>query len=156
MDVTYIPPDRQGLLLLYSLIVGFISGLLCGLLRIPSGVLKSIFIKRKIFCIIIGALFDIITSIVNIIVIIVFIYAANSGVIRYFLLLSALLGIILYNISFGRLIDKLSVALASAIRIIAEAIKKSVRKLTYPLRRLTESRFLMRYTKTTILSAHRR
>ena len=152
MNITYIEPDKQGLLLLYSLIVGYLTELLCSIIRLPSAVIKNVSASRKIFCIIIDILFDIITSIVHIIVIIIFIYAANSGIIRYFLLLAALFGVILYRISLGKLVNLLSDALTTITAITA----KHVRKFIYPLKRLIVSRDVIHYIKTTILPAHRR
>ena len=153
MDLTYVPPERQGLLFLYSLVLGYIIGVLCGSLRLPACVLKNIVSNNKKICIIIDILFDIMLSIVNIIVIITFIYAANEGVIRFYMLLITFLGILLYKISLGKLQNMLAASLSKLIRKITVFIIKIVRKLIYPLKEEIISLRVMGYIKRGISSA---
>ena len=153
MDLTYVPPERQSLLFLYSLVLGYFIGILCGSLRLPACILKNIVSKNKKLCIIIDILFDILLSIVNIVVIITFIYAANEGIIRFYMLLITFLGILLYKISLGKLQNKLAAALSKLIRKITVFIIRIVRKLIYPLKEEIISRRVMGYIKRGISSA---
>ena len=92
-------------------------------------------------------------SFINITVIIIFIYAANDGIIRFFMLFTAFLGILLYKISLGKLQKLLAAVLSEAISAITTFIIKQIRKLTYPLKAGRKSRRVMRYIKRKVTAA---
>lgn len=156
MDITYIPPARQGLLLLYSFIIGYLSGAVSGVAGLPARILKRILCKNKTAGILIDALLDILASVLYIIVMITFIYAANEGIIRYFLLLSALSGVIVYSVSAGRLLKKLETALSKLLCRIAGCVSRKIRKIIYPVKAGIGDRAVMKCIIAKITTAHGR
>ncbi|MBQ7699147.1 MAG: spore cortex biosynthesis protein YabQ [Clostridia bacterium] len=151
MDITYIPPSRQLLLLIYSVIVGYISGCVCGAARLPADILKDLFPEKKIMHFTVDIIYDIVLSVVFITGVVIFIYAANEGMIRYFLILFAFSGLILYRITLGKLYKKLSYILLKAVKYAAGKLQRFL----YPLKAYFISRGVEKRIKKGILKAHR-
>lgn len=156
MDITYIPPQRQSILLLYSLIIGYSSGLICDIARFPAFILNDLLHNKNKLCIIINIMFDILISIVNIILIIVFIYAVNAGMIRYFMLLSTLIGIILYKISLGKLTKILAEAISKAVIKSERLVINTISNLIRPIISKTRDNMVIHGIRKKIVSAYRR
>ena len=150
MDITYIPPERQGMLLLYSIVIGFLSGTVCGIVRIPVEIIKYLFPNKKIIHLITDVICDVVLSLLYISVTVIFIYAANEGVIRYFLIIFAFAGFILCRITLGKLYNKLSYVISKAVNIVIRGLKK----LIYPITARFISHSVEKYIKKGILKTH--
>lgn len=159
MDIMYIPPEKQGLLVLYAIIIGFLCGSLCGIIRFFAEIIKKALNNtknNKLFCIIFDLILDIISSVVYIMLIIVFIYASNEGNIRYFLILFSLSGLLLYSLTIGKLLNKLSVIIADALCRILRAFKALIYKLIRPIRSYINNRLVSRYIMLKLARFNRR
>ena len=145
MDITYIPPEKQSILLLYSLMIGYISGLICGTIRTPADILNNTLLKNKRWRIVTDTVFDIIISVVFILITVTFIYAANEGIIRIFMITAAFCGIYLYKISLGKLQRKFNSALSAALYNIMVFASGLIKRMMYPLRSRVRSHGVLRY-----------
>lgn len=158
MDITYIPPYKQGSLVLYSILIGFAAGFICDIVKFTPEMLKKALQRKghEIFCIILDIIFDILSSIIHTMIIIVTIYALNEGFVRYFLLLSALFGAVLYRISVGKLLNNLNNAVFDVTCKAADLICETVLNITYPIKAGICSRRTAGYVRSRICKSHRR
>ena len=139
----FLSPAEQGILVLYSLCIGIITGFIFEIFRFTAAVLLCISANSKkkssvytVFRFILDVLFSLIYTVIAVI----FIYGANNGSVRYFILLFAVLGFVLYLVTAGKLIshieNKLSRFLYKIVSLLEPAkaaitglkIKKYVRK----------------------------
>ncbi len=148
MDTVFTSPERQGLLLLYSLALGAVLGLLFGLIRFPFEIVKQVFIlrgKKRVFPFVYNLISDISQSVVYTAAVVLFIYAANEGVIRYFMIASSFAGTALYHISLGRLLLKASAAAALPVHAFSVFIYKGIKNLLRPLYGIRENKKVKLY-----------
>ncbi len=104
----FLSPAEQGILVLYSLCIGIITGFIFEIFRFTAAVLLCISANSKkkssvysVFRFILDVLFSLIYTVIAVI----FIYGANNGSVRYFILLFAVLGFVLYLVTAGKLIS---------------------------------------------------
>lgn len=155
MDITYVTPAKQALLLLYSFLLGITLGIVCGFIRCPFVIFERLCNKR-------GARFltylisDIIIAVIFTLSVIIFIYAANNGVIRYFMILSAISGVLLYRFSIYRYIYKLYILTANIIHKLCLIMNNMLIRLSEPVKKAVNDVKVKNYTVRLIKNAPRR
>ena len=124
-------PISQGLKVIYALCVGFISGSLFSIGYLFYRSFDVVFRGRSKACS--KFITDLIAYAAYAVVTVIFVYAANNGVIRYFLILFEFAGTILYRLTAGRLFvfltDKVCALFAGIVKYIKEIVKKLMRPL---------------------------
>ena len=153
MDNTLLSPERQGLLLLYSLALGLSLAVFFGFVRFPFSVFVQISKlrgKKRVFGFIADLICDIITSVIYTLSVVLFIYAANEGVIRYFMIAASFAGVILYRLTLGRLLNKLAEKTARPVYNGAVRIYKGIIKLLSPVRAAADDKKVKKYIKNKI------
>ena len=155
MDIMYVPPEKQAILLLYSFAVGVSLGIICGFIKLPFVLIdrlanngKARFITYLISDILISVLFTV--------AIVIFIYAANNGVIRYFMIISAYIGILLYKYTIYRYIYKLYIIIANIVHKLLLFMNKLFIKLSKPVIAVINDRSVKKYTVCLIKNIPRR
>ncbi len=119
-------------ILLYSLVIGICIGVLYTVFRLIYGVLCAFINGKKCRTIFRFAL-DILFSLLYTLVAVIFVFGANSGVVRLYILFFAFSGCIIYHLTIGRAVyDLLMKVLYFTIRLI----KRLFGILSYPLRQL--------------------
>lgn len=145
---------EQGIIILYSLLFGVGIGIIYEFFRFlrvfftfsaQKRTNKHIFLKN------IGIFFqiilDLLFSIVYTILVVIFIYGANDGKIRYYLLLFAVIGFALYYFTVGRLISAAENFLASLVYKVLSALFRLIKKPFDCAARKSASRRAKRYFK---------
>ena len=136
MDAAFSSPQRQALLLLYSLALGVLLALVFGISRLPLDFIKHTALlrcKKQTFRFIYDLFFDVLFSVIYAVAVVLFIYASNDGVIRYFMIVSSLFGTLLYHISLGKLFKRLTKAAARPLYNAGVRIYRRIKKLLYPI-----------------------
>ncbi len=127
------PLDKNGndpKILMYSLALGVAVGVLYTVFRIAYGAVCR-FCKRKKYRMIFRFALDIMFSLVYTLTVVVFVFGANSGVVRGYILLFAALGFLLYHKTLGRLVYAVLMYMLDVLFVI---LRKTVRAITYPIR----------------------
>ena len=146
MDNAFLSPERQGLLLLYSLLLGISLGILFGLFKLPLNIAKEL-IKKRTFKFTADLVCDIIISVVYTLAVVIFIYAANEGVIRYFMIAASFIGLLLYHFSLGRILNKLAAVIAQPIYAFGVCVYKGIKKACAPLSAFAGDMRVRRYVR---------
>jgi hypothetical protein len=129
-------PETQFISAVYSLLLGFLLGILYNIFKIPLYILIKLTAGNKHyerFVNIMIIINDIISSCIFAVVTVIFIYAANDGMIRYFMLVFELSGTVISRFTAGKLIRKLSSKIADITYGIIIFTVKSVKKLFKPI-----------------------
>ena len=129
-------PAAQIISAFYSFLLGFILCVLYYILKIPLFVLIKLSDGRKyceLFVNVFTALCDIISACICAVVTVLFIYAANDGMTRYFMLLFELTGAFINRLTLGKLIKKLAIKTADLIYVVLVFIKNTAKMLLSPL-----------------------
>ena len=148
MDAAFSSPQRQALLLLYSLILGALLGLIFGIARLPFDLIKHIALirgKKRVFRFVYDLFFDVLFSLIYTVAVVLFIYASNDGVIRYFMIVSSLSGTLIYHISIGKLFKRFTKTAARPLYNAGVRIYKLIKKLLHPLYAAAENKKVKLY-----------
>ncbi len=141
-------PEEQGIVVLYSLCIGIITGLIYELFRFTSVFVFCISDnrnKKSSFGFIFRFILDILFSLIYTLITVIFIYGANKGTVRYYILLFTAAGFSLYYFTLGKIFSfaekKISYLLYSFIR----AVYIGIGKLFDPLIRAIGSYKIRKY-----------
>ncbi|MBO4423004.1 MAG: hypothetical protein J5879_06165 [Clostridia bacterium] len=136
MDVLHSAPGRQLILALYSVSIGFIFGMIYSVIRMPVSFIRyciDVNGKKTWPLFMTDLLLDILLFTLYTVTTVIFIYAANEGAARYYMIAFSLAGFIIQRLTVGRLFgfvsSKLDPVFYRIIRRIAHAIKTAIRPL---------------------------
>lgn len=107
MSFIYLSPKEQLILVLYSLIVGVSVGAVYSISRFLLYFTYMFFNRSGKCAKAAEIILDILFSIVYTVIVILFIYGANNGAFRYFLLLNALIGFMVYIKTVSKVLNKI-------------------------------------------------
>lgn len=141
-------PQEQGILVFYSLCVGAAVEIVYEVFRFIVAFLFCISVnsKRKSkFYIIFRFLLDILFSLIYTVITVIFIYGANNGAVRYFILLFSAIGFLISYYTLGKLLSYLeNRASHSLYRLIIFTYEK-IRRLLRPVTAFYNSRRIKKY-----------
>ena len=143
----YTSPIEQLKTALYSVIIGFFIGVIYSVMRSVYASSKTLFCRGKAGTALFAAAeiaVDIVFSVFCTVTLIIFIYAANRGTVRLFMLLFALFGFVVFNALAGKRIVKAAIGTSLLIKKAAARVKKKIIRLTAPYRIRRRDRSLMR------------
>lgn len=143
----YSPPLTQLMIALYSVVIGAFIGSVYSLMRSVYRSMKTMLCRGKAgpaFFAVAEITVDIVFSVFYTVTLIIFIYAANRGVVRYFMLLFSLIGYITFNKLIGRHIVNASEKAAFALKKVVLRLMKQLDALFAPHKKRRNDRALMR------------
>ena len=144
----YSPPLTQLMIALYSVVIGAFIGSVYSLMRSVYRSMKTMLCRGKAgpaFFAVAEITVDIVFSVFYTVTLIIFIYAANRGVVRYFMLLFSLIGYITFNKLIGRRIVNASEKAAFVLKKAVLRLMKRLDALFAPHKKRRNDRALMRH-----------
>ena len=141
-------PEEQGIIVLYSLCIGIVTGLIYELFRFTS--VFVLFIsenrnKKSSFSFIFRFLLDILFSLIYTLITVIFIYGANNGTVRYYILFFTASGFLLYYFTLGKLFSFAEKKISYGLYSLMKAVCIGIRKLLDPLNRAVSSYKIRKY-----------
>ncbi len=127
------PLDNNGNkldILLYSLAVGLAIGVLYTVFKLIYSIMCEYGLSKKTRTALRFVL-DILFSILYNLIIVVFVFGANSGVVRSYILFFSFMGAVIYELTIGKLIYNV---LLLMLKFIVRISQKTVRMLCKPLK----------------------
>lgn len=112
---------------LYCFLTFFVSGIVIGILFDIFRIIRKSFNISDIHTYIEDILFGILLGILLIFVIFVY----NSGIIRWYMFISIILGVVLYNLTISKFFIKINVAIVKCVKAV---INKILAVIIYPIK----------------------
>lgn len=144
MGDIYVSPAAQTLSALYSILAGVAGGVVYDLFRLIYAV-SSAFFGGAVCRRVIRAACDVLFSIVYSAMAVVLVYAANGGIVRYYMILFFFSGSALYLLIIGRFTKKAEARLTEAIKALLKLLASFAKRVYEPVYKRLLQRRVMRY-----------
>ena len=154
----YATPAEQGTLVLYSLCVGTATGLIYEVFRFITSFIFFFFInskKKSSFFALFRFALDILFSLIYTVIAVIFVYGANNGTVRYYILLFAVIGFFSYYYTLGKLFSYIEKKISLLLYNFCIFAHKRMLLLICPLIIFHNSRKIRRFSTKRILKAFR-